>query len=152
MTSVFEDKLAIEELIGRYNQAIDQGRFDAFIACWCEDGVFDGLGGPYVGKAEIRRFTDGYDERYRLRLNGLKHFTVNIVSRIDGDEANSSSHLQLVTTGTKGAHILFTARSEDRLCREDGEWRFASRKLHQDMPPASASLSAIAPATSAELR
>lgn len=139
MPSTFEDKFAIEELIGTYNQALDQGRYDDFLACWCEDGVFDGLGGPYVGKAAIRRFTDAYDDRYRLRLNGLKHFTVNIVSRIDGDRAQSSSHLQLVTTGAKGAHILFTGRYQDSLRREGGQWRFAGRKLHQDMPVPAAS-------------
>ena len=142
MSSHLEDKFAIEERIGIYNQSLDQGHYEDFLACWCEDGVFHGLGGPYVGKAAIRRFTDSYDERYRLRLNGLKHFTVNIVSRIDGDRARSSSHLQLVTTGAKGAHILFTGRYEDELRRVDGQWLFASRRLHQDMPlekPAAAS-------------
>lgn len=133
MNPQIEDKFAIEELIGIYNQAIDQGRYEDFLACWCEDGVFHGLGGPYVGKAAIRRFTDGYDQQYRLRLNGLRHFTVNIVSRIDSDRATSSSHLQLVTTGSKGAHILFTGRYEDELRRVDGRWLFASRRLHQDM-------------------
>ena len=142
-TSSIEDKFAIEELVARYNQALDQGRFEDFLACWAEDGVFDGLGGPYVGKPAIRKFTDTYDERYRLRLNGLKHFTVNILSRIDGDHATSSSHLQLVTTGSKGARILFTGRYEDELRREAGEWRFTRRKLHQDMPlPAPASAAA----------
>lgn len=134
MNADFEDKFAIEELIGRYNQSIDQGLFEPFLDCWCDDGVFDGLGGPYVGKAAIRAFTDGYDARYRLRLNGLKHFTVNIVSRIDGDRAVSSSHLQLVATGTQGAHILFTGRYEDVLRREPEGWRFVRRSLHQDMP------------------
>ncbi len=143
MTPAYEDKFAIEELIGRYNQAIDQGRYADFLDCWCEDGVFDGLGGPYVGKAAIKQFTDGYDERYRLRLNGLKHFTVNIVSRVDGDSASSSSHLQLVTTGAKGAHILFTGRYEDELRREGGQWRFTRRKLHQDMPLANEPASSV---------
>ena len=72
MISAMEDKFAIEELVARYNQSLDQGRYEEFLACWCEDGVFDGLGGPYVGKVAIRRFTDGYDANYRLRLNGLR--------------------------------------------------------------------------------
>ena len=134
MTPHIADKFAIEERIAIYNQAIDQGRFDDFLVCWCEDGVFDGLGGPYVGKAAIRQFTDSYDTKYRLRLHGLTHFTVNIVSHITSDTATSSSHLQLVSTGTKGAHILFTGRYEDELRRVGGEWLFARRKLHQDMP------------------
>jgi hypothetical protein len=138
MTTLLEDKFAIEERIAVYNQAIDQGRFEDFLACWCEDGVFDGLGGPYVGKAAIRAFTDRYDERYRLRLNGLKHFTVGIVSRIgvegDMNRATSSSHLMMTTTGAKGAHLLFTGLYEDELRRVDGAWLFVRRKLHQDMP------------------
>jgi ketosteroid isomerase-like protein len=134
MASAFEDKFAIEERIARYNQSLDEGRYADFLDCWCEDGVFDGLGGPYVGKAAIRAFTDGYDARYRLRLNGLRHFTVNILSQIDGDLARSSSHLQLVTTGSKGAHILFTGRYEDELRRVDGQWLFSRRRLAQDMP------------------
>ena len=134
MPALIEDKFAIEERIGIYNQSLDGGHYEAFLACWCEDGVFNGLGGPYVGRAAIRAFTDTYDERYRLRLHGLKHFTVNIVSRIAGDAATSSSHLQLVTTGSKGAHILFTGRYEDELRRVGGEWLFSRRTLHQDMP------------------
>ncbi|MCZ4316686.1 nuclear transport factor 2 family protein [Comamonadaceae bacterium G21597-S1] len=138
MISAMEDKFAIEELVARYNQSLDQGRYEEFLACWCEDGVFDGLGGHYAGLAAIRKFTDGYDTGYRLRLNGLKHFTVNILSRIDGDQASSSSHLQLVCTGTKGARILFTGLYEDKLRRVEGEWRFSHRTLLQDMPLESA--------------
>jgi hypothetical protein len=149
MKQDIEDKFAIEERIGIYNQAIDQGRYEDFLACWCEDGVFDGLGGPYVGKAAIRRFTDGYDERFRLRLNGLKHFTVNIVSTIDGETARSSSHLQLVATGSKGASILFTGRYEDELRRVGGLWLFARRKLHQDLPLQAAAAAAAPGSTSA---
>lgn len=134
MPTTIEDKFAIEERIGLYNQTLDLGRYEEFLACWCDDGTFHGLGGPYVGKADLRRFTDGYDANYRLRLNGLRHFTVNIVSRVNGDRATSNSHIQLTITGAKGAHILFTGRYEDELRRVDGEWLFSRRTLHQDMP------------------
>ena len=143
MPALIEDKFAIEELIGRYNQSIDQGHYAEFLACWCDDGIFDGLGGPYVGIEAIRQFTDGYDERYRLRLNGLKHFTVNVVSRIDGDKALSCSHLQLVSTGTSGARILFTARYQDELRRTPEGWRFTRRKLHQDVALPEPSVNAV---------
>lgn len=135
MTSLLEDKLAIEERIALYNQAIDEGQYEDFLGCWCEDGVFDGLGGPYVGRAAIRSFTDGYDERYRSRLPGLRHFTVNIRSQIEGDEARSTSMLLLTATGSKGAHIVFTGRYQDTLRRVDGQWLFSRRRLEQDKPP-----------------
>ncbi len=137
MATPFEDKFAIAELIGVYNQSLDRGHYDDFLDCWCEDGVFNGLsalGGPFIGRTAIRRFTEGYDTGFRLKLNGLKHFTVNTVSRIDGDNARSSSYLQMVCTGAQGARILFTGRYEDELRRDGGLWRFCMRKLHQDMP------------------
>ena len=143
MTTHIEDKFAIEERIGIYNLAIDQGHYDELLACWCEDGVLDGLGGPHVGHAAIRAFTDDYELRFRKRLNGLKHFTVNIVSTVQGDRATSSSHLQLVSTGTKGSHTLFTGRYEDELRRVGGQWLFSRRKLHQDMPLPSTTADAV---------
>ena len=141
MPSLLEDKFAIEERIARYNHALDQGHYADYLACWCEDGVFEGLigmGGPFVGKAAIKAFTDGYDERVRFRYNGLKHFTVNILSDIDGNHATSCANLQLVMTGPKGVQILFTGRYHDTLRRVDGQWLFARRRLDQDMPPAPA--------------
>jgi hypothetical protein len=143
MPNLYEAQFAIQERIALYNQSLDQGRYDDFLACWAEDGVFDGLGGPYVGKPAIRGFISRYDERYRLRLHGLRHFTVNTVSRIDGDLATSHSHLQLVSTGSKGASILFTGLYADSLRRDGGQWLFTRRRLFQDMAGQPA---AVAPA------
>jgi 3-phenylpropionate/cinnamic acid dioxygenase small subunit len=43
MAGPFEDKFAIQELIARYNHAIDFGNYDAWVECFAEDGVFEGL-------------------------------------------------------------------------------------------------------------
>lgn len=135
MPTAIEDKFAIEELISRYNQSLDSGDYETWLACWAEDAVFDGLGKLLKGRDAIRGFADGYEAGYRRRLNALKHYTVNILSTIDGDRARSASYLQLVTTGAEGVKIIFTARYEDELKRVGGQWQFARRKLHQDMPP-----------------
>lgn len=37
-------------------------------------------------------------------------------------------------TSDKGVKIIFTGRYEDDLRRASGNWQFARRKLHQDMP------------------
>ena len=137
MTTLLEDKHAIEELIARYNQSLDSGHYEAWLACWADDAVFDGLGKVLTGIQAIRGFADGYEAGYRQRLNALKHFTVNILSNIDGDRATSSSYVQLMTTSDKGVRVVLTGRYEDDVKRVDGRWRFARRKLHQDMPPPS---------------
>ena len=96
--------------------------------------MFDGLGKVLTGIAAIRGFAEGYEAGYRQRLNALKHFTINILSQIDGDRARSSSYVQLMTTSDKGVRVVLTGRYEDELKRVAGHWRFARRKLHQDMP------------------
>ena len=134
MPSIFEDKLAIEELISRYNQSLDSGDYPTWVDCWADDAVLDGMDSYLVGRQQIQAFADAYEDKYRSRLNALKHYTVNILSVIDGDNATSSSYLQLVNTGSKGVLIRLTGRYEDELRREAGGWRFTRRKLHQDLP------------------
>lgn len=135
MPSQLEDKHAIEELIARYNQSLDGGDYAQWVACWADDAVLDGIGKLLTGKAQIQAFADQYESSTRSRINALKHFTVNILSTITGDKATSSSYLQLLSTTDKGVKIIFTGRYEDDLKRVNGQWQFARRKLHQDMPP-----------------
>ena len=134
MGNILEDKHAIEELIARYNQSLDSGNYEAWLACWADDAVFDGLGKVLTGIQAIRGFADGYEVGYRQRLHALKHYTVNILSLIDGNRATSSSYVQLTTLSDQGVRILLTGRYEDELKRIDRRWRFARRKLHQDFP------------------
>ncbi len=136
MPSLIEDKFAIEELIARYNQSLDSGDYPTWVACWADDAVLDGIGKLLIGKAQIQAFADQYEGTTRSKINGLKHYTVNILSKVDGDTATSGSYLQLVNTTDKGVKIIFTGRYEDDLKRVNGQWQFARRKLHQDMPPA----------------
>lgn len=135
MPSVLEDKLAIQELIAHYNQSLDGGDYPTWVACWADDAILDGIGQYLVGKPQIQAFADKYEGAIRSKINGLKHYTVNIVSTVDGDKATSSSYLQLVNTTSQGVVIRFTGRYEDTLTRINGQWQFACRKLHQDMPP-----------------
>ena len=129
MTSQLEDKHAIEELIARYNQSLDGGDYAQWVACWADDAVLDGIGKLLTGKAQIQAFADQYESTTRSRINGLNLYTVT------GDKATSSSYLQLVSATDKGVKIIFTGRYEDDLKRVNGQWQFARRKLHQDMPP-----------------
>ena len=138
MPTALEDKFAIEELIARYNQSLDGGDYPTWVACWADDAILDGIGKLLTGKAQIQAFADQYEGSTRSKINGLKHYTVNILSTIDDDTAQSSSYLQLVNTTDKGVKIIFTGRYEDDLKRVNGQWQFVRRKLHQDKPPAPA--------------
>ena len=132
--SLLENKLAIEELIGRYNQSLDRYDFTTWLDCWTDDAVFDGIGQYLVGKAAIKVFADTYERTFGPH----KHYTVNILSQINGDQATSRAYLQLVRTTAKGVQIVFTGTYEDTLRREGETWRFAGRKMIQDLPPKAA--------------
>jgi ketosteroid isomerase-like protein len=138
MVSTLEDKLAIEELIARYNHSIDANDMVTWLDCWTEDAVFDGIGKYLVGKAAIAAFAKNYARDYLSVMPGCRHFTVNITSRIEGEQATSRSYLQLWSTGAKGAQIAFTGVYTDKLVKQGGEWRFAGRKMVHDKPPKSA--------------
>ena len=135
MISNMADKLAIEELIARYNHSIDALDMVTWLDCWTDDAVFDGIGQYLVGKDAIKIFADGYEKNYASKMPGGRHFTVNIASSIQGDIATSSSYLQLWSTGAKGAQIAFTGIYEDDLRKQNGQWRFKGRKMVQDKPP-----------------
>ena len=139
MSSRIEDRLAIEDLISRYNQSLDSGDYPTWVACWTDDAVLDGLGKYLVGREQIQQFADGYESAYRSMINALKHYTVNILSKVDGDKATSRSYLQLVNTGSKGVVIRFTGRYEDELRKVNGQWQFSRRTMLQDMPPVAVS-------------
>lgn len=144
---MIEAKLAIQDLVARYNHTLDGGDYAGFLDCWAEDAVFEGLGRRFETKAQLKVFVDAYEKDFRQRYSGLKHFTVNVLSEIDGDRATSTAYLQLVRTGSKGVVIIFTARYEDELRCVDGRWLFTRRKLHQDMPPAGTPSPATPPTT-----
>ena len=135
MNPTLEDKLAIEELIARYNHSIDSGDWPTWLDCWTEDAVLDGIGKYLVGKAAITEFANNYERDYASMMPGCRHFTVNIASCIEGNTATSRAYLQLWSTGAKGAQIAFTGVYEDSLVKQSGQWRFSKRRMVQDRPP-----------------
>ena len=132
--SNLEDKLAIEELIARYNHSIDSFDMATWLNCWTEDAVFDGIGQYLVGKPAITGFANSYEVTYGKRMPSGRHFTTNIASKINGDTATATSYLQLWSTGEKGAKIAFTGVYSDQFRKEHGQWRFSLRRMVMDAP------------------
>lgn len=118
MHNPLEDKYAITELIARYNQSLDCGDYKTWMTRWSEDAIFDGIGKLLVGKAQIQTFADNYESRVRSKIHALKHFTVNVLSVVEGDIASSSAYLQLVSTTPMPAQHLAQCqcRAEKALC------------------------------------
>ena len=49
-----EDKITIQELITKYNLAIDNKRLDEWINTWTDDGIWTTTFGEAKGKSELK--------------------------------------------------------------------------------------------------
>lgn len=124
------DQLEIQELVTRYNHAIDHGDVETWVDCFTGDAAFEGVAGRYEGRAALRAFavdlTSGPDwAGYRP----MRHWTTNVVVDYDGgpEAARMRADHLLVRAEDGGMKLLVMAVYRDRLRRDGGRWRFAER-------------------------
>lgn len=135
VVSLLEDKEAIRDLCSEYAFRMDDGQFgvDGGVAeLFTEDGEWITNYAHGVGREEIRRVL----ERVNPHRNGgpaRKHYVVNSLIRVDGDEATCrASYLVLIDRGS-GPEVVVGGTYEDQLAKEGEGWRFRSRMLVHDM-------------------
>ena len=130
-----EDKIEINELIARYNVAIDTGDAEGWAATFAPDGVFDGIVGRFEGREQIEAFARRYweDPQYE-DFRACQHWVNNVLIDGEGDEATLRADHQMVRPTPTGGEILLVAFYDDRLRRIDGHWLFSRRcvRAHDD--------------------
>lgn len=119
-----EDRLAILDLVGRYNFAIDSGDGPGWAATFTPDGVFDSGRGPVAGSAALREFAETFSQG---RMAGTEHWNTNHVIEGDGERATHRCYLNLIR-GENG-ESLARAKYSDELVKLDGAWKFARRTV-----------------------
>lgn len=124
------DQLEIQELVSRYNVAIDRGDVDGWLACFTEDGAFEGVAGRYEGGAARRAFAEALttsDEWAGFRP--MRHWTTNFLIDYDGgpDAARMRADHLLFRADPGDMKVLVMAVYHDRLRRSDGAWLFVER-------------------------
>ena len=139
MTLSAADKIEIQELVARYNRAIDGGNPDEWADTFTADGVFEGLVvGSFSGRDELLGFAQEFwrDPKYQ-EWWGAQHWTTNMIIEGDGDKATLFAYHIMFTPDGQGATPALLAGYQDELSRVDGRWRFSKRKVIP-WPPASA--------------
>ncbi|HEX6032622.1 MAG TPA: nuclear transport factor 2 family protein [Tepidiformaceae bacterium] len=121
-----EDMLAIQQLYGRYNHAIDSGDGQGWASCFTANGTFTSpASGSLAGTEALATFAEGFAGRLRGR-----HWINNLVLESDGDGARGKCYLMLLRlVEGQPASILATGIYDDRLVKRDGSWVFASRNV-----------------------
>ena len=126
-----EDKITIQELITKYNLAIDNKRLDEWINTWTDDGIWTTTFGEAKGKSELKSMINQITNEF---ASGKRHFSTNIIiEETQNNMASANSYLtvieaykspQVVASGTY-SHILKKNNT--------GEWKFFQRKLDIDL-------------------
>jgi len=126
LSGTVEDRLEIQDLYARYCQSLDHGRYEEWLDCFTDDGVFESPRfGRRAGREELRKFT----AMYRESLGGARalHLVHNPLLKIDGDRGSASCDFSYfhckdmhIQQGTVGFYT-------DVLRKTPVGWRFLSR-------------------------
>jgi hypothetical protein len=128
------DRLAIQELLARYNWSIDLSNGLDFAETFTPDGEFDSPSVRLRGRDELRRFGSGEGRPPRKPEERGQHWLTNIV--IDGNAQRASLKAYLCYQRREGGQITTSSMGfyEDDVVKLDGRWHFACRRF-QPWPP-----------------
>lgn len=120
-----EDKLAIIELVGRYNQAGDIGDGDAWADTFTEDGIFEANQLRVQGREQLRQMALDVTRA----IGHIRHSTYNFVIDGEGDEARlqAAFTIMAVAQDRQSVRVIGVGNYDDRLRRVQGQWKFRHR-------------------------
>jgi hypothetical protein len=137
MTNVLpiEDHIAIQNLVGKYQWLVDDGKADEWADLYTADGVFNGgANQTFHGREQLRQVPmwvkSSWDGMMRHHAGSL------FIERGATRDQAIARYYNLVTTWTGGEPKIFTfALSELRLVRQGEDWKIAEHVARQLVPP-----------------
>ena len=125
-----EDKLMIQELMARYNFALNFGDEEAWVDCFTKDGVFECPFGTHKGSSALHQYiSERTAERHE---HPVRHMLSNIIIDVQDDRASVKSYLLMLQVLPEGMQLLTTGIYTDDLVKIGGAWCFCHRKLQLD--------------------
>jgi len=133
-----KDRAEIHALLTAYGSTIDARDFDGFARLFAKDGVYvtgdKAAGGKQAGENMRQVFAKNANG---FREPNFHMFFNEVITLDDIDHAHATSMSFWVVPGADDRPTpAMAARYEDKLVREDGVWKFASRKIVGLKPPA----------------
>jgi hypothetical protein len=124
-----QDFVEIQQLYARYNEAIDSGNAEAWVATFTPDGVFN----TFNGREGLMTFA----EQYKGKMNGTRnrHWNTNLIITPTAEGASGSVYLMLVDVSAKPPVIASTLKYDDLLVKTAQGWRFKKRATRADTAP-----------------
>jgi ketosteroid isomerase-like protein len=139
MTSVedrlrlLEDKEAIRELLLAYGRALDARDTRAYSELFAADGEWSGGVGQSKTPAGIKKMLDDLFGNSTPRFPKAHHLMSNMEIAVEGDTASATSRWVWIAGNAQGGPALLrSGYYTDALVREDGAWKFQSRRAFTD--------------------
>jgi ketosteroid isomerase-like protein len=128
MTLTADDRLAILEVIARYNRLADERDVEGTVALYTDTGYIDGDFSTGVGPDGLRADLPGI---FAMEGTLKRHISINHL--IDGDGARATVRsLLLVVEGETLPAVGATADITDELHKQDGRWLLARHHVAID--------------------
>ncbi len=126
-----DDKIIIQELITKYNLAIDSKNIDEWSNTWTDDGIWTTTFGEAKGKTELKNMANQITEEF---ASGKRHVSTNIIIEdASNNMANAKSYLTVIEA-QKTPEVVATGVYSDTLKKDgSGKWKFFQRKLDIDL-------------------
>lgn len=126
------DRLAIAELLARYNHAFDSGDADGWADCFTPDGALEGRRGRIEGRDALRQFATEAVGRgtYRHVLGNVVIEDSHVVPR----SAIVKSYMIYYEVRAEHMTLIETAIQSDQVVKFEGAWRLRERTIVQDVP------------------
>ncbi len=124
-TTEIAARLAIQERLNLYTDAILRFDADAFGECWAPDAQWRIMGQHFKGREQIVGFYQALTESAHY----VRHLSHSPVLRIDGDSAAGRFQVTETVCSKQGDGMLILGVYDDRFAKSDGVWRFTERVL-----------------------
>ena len=138
--STTADQLMIQDLMARYEWALDSGDAKAYAALFAEDGALAMPGGEQKGRSAIQKAIEDLVKSFSASAPGgsppkIQHILSNLVIEQHGATAETKSFWTEIWNPTgKAMGVRAAGHYEDRLVKRGGKWWFARRQIFYDFP------------------
>jgi 3-phenylpropionate/cinnamic acid dioxygenase small subunit len=131
ITGSWEDREQIRELYARYALYLDGGKFEEWVNCFTENGIFESRSlGKHAGHAALRKFCASYKESWGGAQ--VRHMMVNVSFDVDGELAHGTCNLIYFHIKNGKSELTAVGGYRDELRKVNGNWQFAHRQVFVD--------------------
>jgi hypothetical protein len=141
-----QDRLMIEDLMARYEWALDTGDADAYGALFTQDGVLaSGATRETKGRDAIAKEVRDLSARFRAaqkpnadgtppRPRKVIHSYSNVIIDVKGNEATAKSNwVEVWNIRTGSPEVGGAGEYHDKLTKQNGKWYFQRREILNTM-------------------